>query len=177
MNILNKIVILGFTCLSFSLLPAQTELGQETYWIYTSSNEMKDYQINSIEGDNLVINNGDWDVKISITEIELIALPPKPGFLGQVLGGGIGGYCGGIVGMIPGFIIWIVRGGSTGGSGGPDGSIIFVTGLVGAGAGVFYGSKFGGNLLKGPPETLADMAMWNLDEKKEWIQNSLINSY
>jgi len=28
--------------------------------------------------------------------------------------------------------------------------------------------------LKGQPEILADMTMWTLDEKKEWIQTNLI---
>jgi hypothetical protein len=162
------------TFLLVGLLPAQGELKQESYWIYTYSSEMKDYQINDIENDQLVLNNGKWDVKVSLDEVEMILSPPKPGLLGQILGGGLGGYCGGVVGFIPGFCIWIIAGGTTG-PGGPDGSIILATGLVGAGAGIYYGSKFGGNLLKGQPEVLADMAMWTLDEKKEWIQNNLIN--
>ena len=41
-------------------------------------------------------------------------------------------------------------------------------------AGAYYGKKFGGNFLKGQPEILADMTMWTLDEKKEWIQTNLI---
>ena len=48
---------------------------------------------------------------------------------------------------------------------------------AGAAAGVYYGRKFGGNFLKGQPKVLANMAMWTLNEKKEWIQNSLINAY
>jgi hypothetical protein len=47
------------------------------------------------------VNNGNWDVKISIADIELIALPPKPALFGQLLGGGVGGYCGGVVGRFP----------------------------------------------------------------------------
>jgi hypothetical protein len=41
-------------------------------------------------------------------------------------------------------------------------------------AGAYYGKIFGGNFLKGQPEILADMTMWTLDEKKEWIQTNLI---
>ena len=168
------IFIFSFIVLFLSQTTAQTGDLQESYWIYTATDELINYQINAIDDDELVVNNGNWDVKISIADIELIALPPKPALFGQLLGGGVGGYCGGVVGSIPGFFIWIIAGGTTG-PGGPDGSIILATGLVGAGAGIYYGSKFGGNLLKGQPEVLADMAMWTLDEKKEWIQTNLIN--
>ena len=48
---------------------------------------------------------------------------------------------------------------------------------AGAATGVYYGRKFGENFLKGQPKVLANMAMWTLNEKKEWIQNSLINAY
>jgi hypothetical protein len=63
------------------------------------------------------------------------------------------------------------------GVGGSDGEltagrILIISGIVG---GAYYGRKLGGNLLKGQPEVLADMAMWTLDEKKEWIQTNLIN--
>ena len=155
------------TLLLAGSLPAQGEFKQETYWIYTYSNELKDYQINSIEGDNLVINNGDWDVKIQIAEIELIALPPKLGILGQVVGGGIGGYCGGIGGCLIGVMIFPAAF-NDGGS-----QFVFFM-LAGAAAGVYYGSKFGGNLLKGKPEIIADLGFMTLAEKKEYIQTNLI---
>ena len=155
------------TFLLVGSLPAQGEFKQETYWIYTYSDELKDYQINAIEGDNLVINNGDWDVKIQIAEIELIALPPKLGILGQVVGGGIGGYCGGIGGCLIGVMIFPAAF-NDGGS-----QFVFFM-LAGAAAGVYYGSKFGGNLLKGKPEIIADLGFMTLAEKKEYIQTNLI---
>ena len=156
------------TFLLVGLLPAQGELKQESYWIYTYSSEMKDYQINGIENDQLVLNNGKWDVKVSLDEVEMILSPPKPGILGQLIGGGLGGYCGGIGGCLIGVMIFPAAF-NDGGS-----QFAFFM-LAGAAAGSYYGSKFGGNLLKGQPEVLADMAMWTLDEKKEWIQNNLIN--
>ena len=45
---------------------------------------------------------------------------------------------------------------------------------AGAAAGLYYGRKFGENFLKGQPEVLANMAMWTLDEKREWILTNLI---
>lgn len=170
-SIKSTILLLG--CLSSLPLWAQGEFEQESYWIYTQSYELENYYINEIDGDNLVVDNGDRDVKVPITKIELIAMSPKPGVLGQIIGGGIGGYCGGVVGAIPGSCIWIMIGGTTG-PGGPGGSIVLGTALVGVGAGIYYGSKFGGNLLKGRPEIIADMTMWTLDEKKEWIHGNLI---
>ena len=172
MNTLCKPLVFIFVLLSFSPVAAQAEEGNTTYWIYTYSSELQDYQINGVENDELVINNGNWDVKIPLDELELITLPPKPGTLGQLIGGGLGGYCGGVVGLVLGFITWGVTGAHENG-----GFIVVGGALGGAIAGAYYGSRFGGNLLKGPPETLVDMAMWTLDEKKEWIQNSLINSY
>ena len=161
------------TFLLVALLPAQGKLKQESYWIYTYSNEMKDYRITAIEGDELVINNGNWDVKVPLAEIELIANPPKPGLPGQVLGGGLGGYCGLFVGMISGFIAsTVIAENGVGKS-----TVVGVFAVAGLAAGVHYGSKFGGKLLKGQPETLADMTMWTIEEKKGWIQNNLINSY
>ena len=158
------------TFLLVGLLPAQGELKQESYWIYTYSSEMKDYQINGIENDQLVLNNGKWDVKVSLDEVEMILSPPKPGLLGQTLGGGVGCWLGQLGGCIIGVMLFP-------GSFGPgDGieavqAIAYAVGLAGA----YYGSKVGGNLLKGQPEVLADMSMWTLDEKKEWIQTNLIN--
>ncbi|MBC8344621.1 MAG: hypothetical protein H8E56_00010 [Candidatus Marinimicrobia bacterium] len=155
------------TLLLVGSLPAQGEFNQESYWIYTYSSELENYQINAIEGDNLVINNGDWDVKIPIEEIELIALPPKPGLLGQVAGGVIGGYGGALGGCLIGVMIFPAAfndGGSQ--------FVIFM--LAGAAAGVYYGSKLGGGFLKGKPEVIADLGFMTLAEKKDWIQTNLI---
>ena len=156
------------TLLLAGSLPAQGEFKQETYWIYTYSNELKDYQINAIEGDNLVINNGDWDVNVPLDEVEMILKPPGPSPLGQILGGAIGVYGGICVGFIAGSIIFgnLLGGGSEGG--------VLAVGITSLLAGAYYGKKFGGNFLKGQPEILADMTMWTLDEKKEWIQTNLI---
>ena len=160
------------TFLLVGLLPAQGELKLESYWIYTYSSEMKDYQINGIENDQLVLNNGSWDVKIPIAEIEIIALPPKPGLLGQILGGGCGAYGGGLLGMTIGCLIFpsAVVGVAGGGGEGVVQALFF----VGALAGAYYGSKLGGGILKGNPEILVDMTMWTVDEKKDWIQTNLI---
>ncbi len=155
------------TLLLVGSLPAQGEFNQESYWIYTYSSELENYQINAIEGDNLVINNGDWDVKIPIEEIELIALPPKPGLLGQVAGGVIGGYGGGIGGCLIGVMIFP----AAFNDGGPQLGLFM---LAGAAAGVYYGKKVGGNFLKGEPEILVDMTMWTLEEKKKYLQTNLI---
>ncbi len=159
------------TLLLAGSLPAQGEFKQETYWIYTYSKELKDYQINAIEGDNLVINNGDWDVKIPIEEIELIALPPKPGLLGQILGGFICGYGGLCVGFIAGSIIFgtLLGGGSEEAEGG-----VLAVGITSLLAGAYYGSKVGGGILKGEPEIIADLGFMTLAEKKEYIQTNLI---
>ncbi len=155
------------TFLLVGLLPAQGEFEKETYWIYTYSSEMKDYQINDIENDQLVLNNGSWDIKIPIAEIELIALPPKPGLLGQILGGFICGYGGGIGGCLIGVLIFPA-------SFNDEGAQLGLFMLAGAAAGVYYGSKLGGGFLKGKPEIIGDLGFMTLDEKKEWIQTNLI---
>ncbi|SVD11381.1 uncharacterized protein METZ01_LOCUS364235, partial [marine metagenome] len=95
----------------------------------------------------MIINNGNWDVKIPLDELELILRQPKPGLLGQVLGGGLFGYCGCAVGMVLGLVAWSIAGGHDSTEG-----IIMGTGIAGAIAGAYYGSRFGGNLLKGQPE-------------------------
>ena len=110
MNTLCRALVFIFAILSFSQVAAQVEEKGTTYWIYTYSSELQDYQINGVENGELVINNGNWDVKIPLDELELIALPPKPGTLGQLVGGGLGGYCGGVVGLVLGFITWGVTG-------------------------------------------------------------------
>ena len=154
------------TLLLAGSLPAQGEFKQETYWIYTYSNELKDFQINSIEGDNLVINNGDWDVNVPLDEVEMILKPPGPSPLGQILGGAIGGYGGICVGFIAGVIIF------GGGSNSEQG--VLAVGITSLLAGAYYGSKVGGGILKGEPEIIADLGFMTLAEKKEYIQTNLI---
>ena len=154
------------TLLLAGSLPAQGEFKQETYWIYTYSNELKDYQINAIEGDNLVINNGDWDVNVPLDEVEMILKPPGPSPLGQILGGAIGGYGGFCVGFIAGVIIF------GGGSNSEQG--VLAVGITSLLAGAYYGSKVGGGILKGEPEIIADLGFMTLAEKKEYIQTNLI---
>jgi len=111
-------------------------------------------------------------VKVPLEELELILRPPKPGLLGQMLGGGLFGYCGCAVGMVLGLVARGIAGGHDSTEG-----IIMGTGLAGALAGAYYGSRFGGNLLKGQPEPMVDMNMWTVDEKKEWFQNNLISRH
>ena len=156
------------TLLLAGSLPAQGEFKQETYWIYTYSNELKDYQINAIEGDNLVINNGDWDVNVPLDEVEMILKPPGPSPLGQILGGAIGGYGGICVGFIAGSIIFgnLLGGGSVRGV-----RAVIIASVI---AGAYYGSKLGGGILKGEPEIIADLGFMTLAEKKEYIQTNLI---
>ena len=158
------------TLLLAGSLPAQGEFKQETYWIYTYSKELKDYQINAIEGDNLVINNGDWDVKISLAEIELIALPPGPSGLGQFLGKNVGACGGLLVGFIAGVIVFPKSLGVR--EEGMNGLQAFI--IAGALGGGYFGRKMGGNYLKADPEILVDMNMWTVVEKKEYIQTNLI---
>jgi len=133
---------------------------------------MKDYAIVSLENDQLLMNNGSWDVKVSLDEIEMILMPPGPSALGRILGGAAGGYAGMCVGLCASIIIFPQAIG-VGGSDGElvAGRILIFSGIIG---GVYYGRKLGGNILKGQPEVLADMSMWTLDEKKEWIQTNLI---
>ena len=156
------------TLLLAGSLPAQGEFKQETYWIYTYSNELKDYQINAIEGDNLVINNGDWDVNVPLDEVEMNFKPPGPSPLGQILGGAIGGYGGICVGFIAGSIIFgnLLGGGSEQG--------VLAVSIASVIAGAYYGSKLGGGILKGEPEIIADLGFMTLAEKKEYIQTNLI---
>ena len=154
------------TFLLVGSLPAQGEFKQETYWIYTYSDELKDYQINAIEGDNFVINNGDWDVNVPLDEVEMILKPPGPSPLGQILGGAIGGYGGICVGFIAGVIIF------GGGSNSEQG--VLAVGITSLLAGAYYGSKVGGGILKGEPEIIADLGFMTLAEKKEYIQTNLI---
>ncbi len=161
-----KVIVL---IISLSSINAQSNAVNNSYWIYTASSEMKDYQINAIEGDNLVINNGDWDVKISLTEIELIALPPGPSGLGQFLGKNVGACGGLLVGFIAGVIVFPR---SDVNDEEISGLKVFI--IAGALGGGYFGRKMGGNYLKADPEILVDMNMWTVVEKKEYIQTNLI---
>ena len=161
-----KIIVL---IISLSSINAQSNAVNNSYWIYTASSEMKDYQINAIEGDNLVINNGDWDVKISLTEIELIALPPGPSGLGQFLGKNVGACGGLLVGFIAGVIVFPR---SDVNDEEISGLKVFI--IAGALGGGYFGRKMGGNYLKADPEILVDMIMWTVVEKKEYIKTNLI---
>ena len=164
MNIsINKFFILTVSLLSLNLLIGQEK---QIYWIYTYTSELKDYHITGIETDQLLLNNGSWDAKISLEEIQLISTPPGASPLGQIIGGAIGGYGGCCVGAIGGMIAF--RGQENG---------VRVFALAGVLGGVYYGKRLGGNLLKGEPEILADMTMWTVEEKREWIQYNLIGSY
>ncbi len=162
-----KVIVL---IISLSSINAQSNAVNNSYWIYTASSEMKDYQINAIEGDNLVINNGDWDVKISLAEIELIALPPGPCGLGQFLGKNVGACGGLLVGFIAGVIVFPKSLGVR--EEGMYGLQAFI--IAGALGGGYFGRKMGGNYLKADPEILVDMNMWTVVEKKEYIQTNLI---
>jgi len=161
-----------FIFLLVGSLPAQGVSNQESYWIYTYSSEMKDVAIVGLENDQLLMNNGSWDVKVSLDEVEMILDPPGPSTLGRFLGGAVGGYAGMCVGLCVSIIIFP----QAIGVGGSDeelaaGRILIFSGIIG---GAYYGRKLGRNILKGQPEVLADMSMWTLDEKKEWIQTNLI---
>jgi hypothetical protein len=157
-----------FIFLLVGSLPAQGVSNQESYWIYTYSSEMKDVAIVGLENDQLLINNGSWDVKVSLDEIEMILMPPGPSVLGQILGGFFCGYGGLIGGCLTGVMMF------PGSFNNDEGTLPGLFMLAGAAAGIYYGRKLGGGFLKGQPEVLADMSMWTLDEKKEWIQTNLI---
>ena len=171
MNIsINKSFILAVSLLSLNLLVGQEK---QIYWIYTYTSELKDYHITGIETDQLLLNNGNWDAKISLEEIQLISTPPGASTLGQIIGGTIGGYGGMCVGFLAGVIIFPQSLGVR--EEGINGlRAIIISGIFG---GVYYGKRIGGNLLKGKPEILADMTMWTVEEKREWIQYNLIGSY
>ena len=162
-----KVVVL---IISLSSINAQSNAVNNSYWIYTASSEMKDIRIIGIEKDQLVLNNGSWDVKVPLADIESIALSPGPSSRGQFLGKNLGA-CGGMcVGFLAGVIVFPQSLGISGR--GINGLRAFI--IAGALGGGYFGRKMGGNYLKADPEVLADMAMWTLDEKKEWIQTNLI---
>jgi hypothetical protein len=159
-----------FIIISLSSLYAQSDPEGKSYWIYTTSSEMKDYQINGFENDQLVLNNGSWDVKVPLDEIELIAVPPGPSGLGQFLGKNVGA-CGGMcVGFLAGVVVFPRSLGVS--NKGINGLRAFI--IAGALGGSYYGQKVGANYLKREPEMLVDMTMWTVDEKKEYIQTNLI---
>ena len=169
----NRLITTIVIIISLNSIYAQSQQEGKHYWIYTPSSEMKDYQITGMENDQLLLNNGSWDVKVSLDEVEMILDPPGPSTLGRFLGGAVGGYAGMCVGLCVSIIIFP----QAIGVGGSDeelaaGRILIFSGIIG---GAYYGRKLGRNILKGQPEVLADMSMWTLDEKKEWIQTNLIN--
>ena len=162
-----KVVVL---IISLSSINAQSNAVNNSYWIYTASSEMKDIRIIDIEKDQLVLNNGSWDVKVPLAEIESIALSPGPSSRGQFLGKNVGACGGLLVGFIAGVIVFPR---SDVNDEEISGLKVFI--IAGALGGSYYGQKVGANYLKGEPEMLVDMTMWTVVEKKEYIQTNLIN--
>ena len=161
-----KIIVL---IISLSSINAQSNAVNNSYWIYTASSEMKDIRIIDIEKDQLVLNNGSWDVKVPLADIESIALSPGPSSRGQFLGKNVGACGGLLVGFIAGVIVFPR---SDVNDEEISGLKVFI--IAGALGGSYYGQKVGANYLKGEPEMLVDMTMWTVDEKKEYIQTNLI---
>ena len=161
-----KVVVL---IISLSSINAQSNAVNNSYWIYTASSEMKDIRIIDIEKDQLVLNNGSWDVKVPLADIESIALSPGPSSRGQFLGKNVGACGGLLVGFIAGVIVFPR---SDVNDEEISGLKVFI--IAGALGGSYYGQKVGANYLKGEPEMLVDMTMWTVDEKKEYIQTNLI---
>ena len=161
-----KIIVL---IISLSSINAQSNAVNNSYWIYTASSEMKDIRIIGIEKDQLVLNNGSWDVKVPLADIESIALSPGPSSRGQFLGKNVGACGGLLVGFIAGVIVFPR---SDVNDEEISGLKVFI--IAGALGGSYYGQKVGANYLKGEPEMLVDMTMWTVDEKKEYIQTNLI---
>ena len=161
-----KIIVL---IISLSSINAQSNAVNNSYWIYTASSEMKDIRIIDIEKDQLVLNNGSWDVKVPLADIESIALSPGPSSRGQFLGKNVGACGGLLVGLIAGVIVFPR---SDVNDEEISGLKVFI--IAGALGGSYYGQKVGANYLKGEPEMLVDMTMWTVDEKKEYIQTNLI---
>jgi len=166
----NRLINVIIFIVSLSSINAQSIGVNNSYWIYTYTSEMKDYQITGIEEDQLVLNNGSWDVKVPLSEIERISLPPGPSSLGQFLGKNVGA-CGGMcVGFLAGVVVFPRSLGVS--NKGINGLRAFI--IAGALGGSYYGQKVGANYLKREPEMLVDMTMWTVDEKKEYIQTNLI---
>ena len=165
----SKLIKIISPVISLSSMYAQSNTENNSFWIYTYSSEMKDYQINAIEGNELVINNGSWDVKLPITDIERISLSPGPGSRGQFLGKNVGACGGLLVGFIAGVIVFPR---SDVNDEEISGLKVFI--IAGALGGGYFGRKMGGNYLKADPEILVDMTMWTVVEKKEYIQTNLI---
>ncbi|HIB61445.1 MAG TPA: hypothetical protein EYO52_07365 [Candidatus Marinimicrobia bacterium] len=161
-----KVIVL---IILLSSINAQSNGVNNSYWIYTASSEMKDIRIIGIEKDQLVLNNGSWDVKVPLDEIELIAVPPGPSGLGQFLGKNVGACGGLLVGFIAGVIVFPR---SDVNDEEISGLKVFI--IAGALGGGYFGRKMGGNYLKADPEILVDMTMWTVVEKKEYIQTNLI---
>ena len=161
-----KIIVL---IISLSSINAQSNSENNSYWIYTESSEKKDIRIISIEKDQLVLNNGSWDVKVPLADIESIALSPGPSSRGQFLGKNVGACGGLLVGFIAGVIVFPR---SDVNDEEISGLKVFI--IAGALGGGYFGRKMGGNYLKADPEILVDMTMWTVVEKKEYIQTNLI---
>jgi len=166
----NRLINVIIFIVSLSSINAQSIGVNNSYWIYTYTSEMKDYQITAIEEDELVMNNGSWNMKVPIAEIERISLPPGPSGLGQFLGKNVGA-CGGMcVGFLAGVVVFPRSLGVS--NKGINGLRAFI--IAGALGGGYFGRKMGGNYLKADPEILVDMTMWTVVEKKEYIQTNLI---
>ena len=161
-----KIIVL---IISLSSINAQSNAVNNSYWIYTASSEMKDIRIIDIEKDQLVLNNGSWDVKVPLADIESIALSPGPSSRGQFLGKNVGACGGLLVGFIAGVIVFPR---SDVNDEEISGLKVFI--IAGALGGGYFGRKMGGNYLKADPEILVDMIMWTVVEKKKYIQTNLI---
>jgi hypothetical protein len=99
-KILNRVIFIVLY-LSLSQLWAQNK-----YSIYTDFNELENCQINTLDGDDLIISSGELDMKISISKINIISKSPPPSTKGQYLGKNIGGCGGMIVGFISGVIVF-----------------------------------------------------------------------
>jgi len=165
----NKCIFI-FVFLSLGQVLAQND-EEKSYWIFTEEGEIKDYHINAIDGDKLVINNG-WDMKISIAEIERIALPPPPSASGQFWGKQLGSCVGLMGGLIAGVIVFPKSLGVR--NEGINGLRAFI--IAGAFAGAYYGKKLAGKRFKDKPETLVNMSAMTLEEKKAFIQSNLITN-
>jgi hypothetical protein len=163
-KILNRVIFIVLY-LSLSQLWAQNK-----YSIYTDFNELENCQINTLDGDDLIISSGELDMKISISKINIISKSPPPSTKGQYLGKNIGGCGGMIVGFISGVIVFPKSLGVR--EEGLNGLRAFI--IAGLVAGGYYGKKYGGNYFRGEPELLANMAKWSSDEKKTFIQTNLI---
>ena len=77
-KILNRVIFIVLY-LSLSQLWAQNK-----YSIYTDFNELENCQINTLDGDDLIISSGELDMKISISKINIISKSPPPSTKGHI---------------------------------------------------------------------------------------------